>query len=182
MDLSFRAITAVFGHFGIEWNLAEASEDDLHRLAQWIGFYKERRRLLLGGETVRMDGADPRTRVHGVVAHDRSAAIFAAAVLDSSNPEPPARLKLRGLDPTTTYRVAPLFIGPLPSGLEPPAWWGAPSDADALAQQEYWDRHERSDVRFEGGLFRGDVLQAAGLASPRLHPDQAVVYLLESSD
>jgi alpha-galactosidase len=181
MDLSFRAITAVFGHFGIEWNLAEATEDDLRRLAQWIAFYKERRGLLLGGDTVRMDGADPRTRVHGVVAHDRSAAIFAAAVLDSSNPEPPARLKLRGLDPTTTYRVAPLFIGPLPSGLEPPEWWGAPSDADALAQQEYWDRHERSDVRFEGGLFRGDVLQAAGIASPRLHPDQAVVYVVTSA-
>lgn len=176
MDLSFRAGTAVFGHFGIEWDLAHADERDLRDLSHWIEFYKTRRGLLLGGEVVRIDGTDPRIVAHGVVAHDRSAALFSVAVLDSAHPEPPARLRLRGLDSGRTYRVTPVLLGALPSGLIPPTWWGAPSDAEALAAQEYWDRAERWDVTFPGAAFRGDVLAHAGVASPRLHPDQVVIY------
>ncbi|GAA1963046.1 alpha-galactosidase [Microbacterium deminutum] len=178
MDLSFRAIAAIFGHLGIEWDLGKASESDLDRLARWIRFHKENRALLLGGDVIRMDGADPRILVHGVVSPDRSQAIFAAAVLDTTHPEPAARLKLRGLDPAVTYRIAPVLIGPLPSGLEPPEWWGPPSDAASLGDDHYWHRRPRNDVEYEGGRFRGDLLQTSGVASPRVHPDQALVYRL----
>ena len=70
----------------------------------------------------------------------------------------------------------------MPSGLIPPAWWGAPSDAEALATQEYWDRAERADVSYPGASFRGDVLALVGVASPRLHPDQAVLYRVVALD
>ncbi|GAA1935366.1 alpha-galactosidase [Microbacterium aoyamense] len=176
MDLSFRAGTAVFGHFGIEWDLGDVSETDLERLARWIDFYRSERELLLGGELVRIDAPDPDVIAHGVVASDRTSALFSVAVLGGIRPDPPARLRLRGLDPDRRYRVAPLFIGALPSGLIAPEWWGRPSDAEALAAQEYWDRHERSDVSFPGGVFRGDLLHETGLASPRVNPDQLVMY------
>lgn len=176
LDLSFRASTAIFGHLGIEWNLGEASDAELALLARWIEFHKEHRALLLGGEVVRMDTSDPRVFVHGVVAPDDGAAIFSAALLDTTVPEPAARLKLRGLDPDRSYHVQPIFIGPLPSGLIPPLWWGEPSDTENLAAQEYWDRAARSDVSFPGARFRGDVLAHVGVASPRVHPDQAVIY------
>ena len=182
LDLSFRAITAVFGHLGIEWDLGEATDAELSVLARWIAFHKEHRGLLLGGELVRMDTADPRIVVHGVVAADDSEALFSAAVLDTAHPEPPARLRLRGLDPERTYRLTPVFIGALPSGLIPPAWWGEPSDAEALASQEYWDRAERADVIYPGASFRGDVLATVGVAAPRLHPDQAVLYRAVAAD
>ena len=48
-DLNFRAATAVFGHLGIEWDLAKASEAELAELGDWISFYKQNRSLLLGG-------------------------------------------------------------------------------------------------------------------------------------
>ena len=182
LDLTFRAITAVFGHLGIEWDLGEATDAELSVLARWIAFHKEHRGLLLGGELVRMDTADPRIVVHGVVAADDSEALFSAAVLDTAHPEPPARLRLRGLDPERTYRLTPVFIGALPSGLIPPAWWGEPSDAEALASQEYWDRAERADVIYPGASFRGDVLATVGVAAPRLHPDQAVLYRAVAAD
>ena len=37
MPLSLRCATALFGHFGIEWDLTEASDEDLAELAAWIG-------------------------------------------------------------------------------------------------------------------------------------------------
>ncbi len=88
-DLGFRAATAVFGHLGIEWDLTEAADDELAELGAWISFYKRERGLLLGGDLVRIDVADPRLLVHGVVAPDRSRAIFAAASIDSLYPDPP---------------------------------------------------------------------------------------------
>jgi alpha-galactosidase len=182
LDLAFRASTAIFGHLGIEWDLGEATDAELDLLARWIAFHKEHRALLLGGEVIRVDTPDPRTVVHGVVAADRSEGLFSAAVLDSTHPDPPARLKLRGLHPTRTYLVSPVLIGTLPSGLIPPLWWGPPSDAEVLATQEYWDRAERADVSYPGERFRGDVLAKVGVASPRLHPDQAVLYRVVAVD
>ena len=35
-DLSFRAGTALFGHFGIEWDIASASEQERAELSRWV--------------------------------------------------------------------------------------------------------------------------------------------------
>src|SRR4029453_1750990 len=69
-DLSFRAATAIFGHLGVEWDLARATEAELRELAEWIAFFKQHRGYLLGGDLVRMDTADPDVVVHGVVSPD----------------------------------------------------------------------------------------------------------------
>ena len=88
-DLAFRAATAIFGHLGIEWDLAEATRGrDRRAGAPGSTFYKEQRDLLLGGDLVRMDGYDDRILVHGVVAPDRSRALFAMVALDSLYPDP----------------------------------------------------------------------------------------------
>jgi alpha-galactosidase len=42
-DLGFRAGTALFGHLGIEWDLALASEREMAELKAWIAFYIPRR-------------------------------------------------------------------------------------------------------------------------------------------
>ena len=55
-DLGFRAGTALFGHLGIEWDLAQASDQEMAELRAWIAFYKEHRRFLLH----RRPGADGR--------------------------------------------------------------------------------------------------------------------------
>jgi alpha-galactosidase len=153
-DLGFRAGTAIFGHLGIEWDLAEATDAELAELRAWIAFYREQRDLLLGGDLVRMDALDDRILVHGVVAPDRSRALFAMVTTDSVAPDPPGRLRFRGLDHDRLYRVRPLFVGAAPD-LRPPRWWGA-------------DR--------QGQVFSGAALAQAGVAGPRVHPDQVVLY------
>ncbi|MEP6650896.1 MAG: alpha-galactosidase [Lapillicoccus sp.] len=159
-DLSFRAGTAVFGHLGIEWDLAQASAAELDDLAAWIGFYKEHRALLLGGDLVRMDGFDEHVWVHGVVAPDRSAAIYAMATVGSLAATPGPRLRFRGLDAAGSYRLRPVVVGSPPHGLEAARWWGA-------------------GPAYGGGVFTGAALASVGVAAPMLHPDQVVLFHAE---
>jgi alpha-galactosidase len=175
-DLAFRAGTAVFGHLGVEWDLAQASPEEILGLRRWIAFYKQERALLLGGDVVRMDGPDSNVMVHGVVSRDRSRAIFAAAALDSLYPDPAGRLKLRGLDPDATYRVEPVFPWTTPSGLLPPVWWGRPTAAGQAVEPTSLRGPTRDEVIFPGATLPGAVLTKVGVASPRIHPDQVVLY------
>jgi alpha-galactosidase len=69
-DLSFRAGTALFGHFGIEWDIASATPDERAELRRWVDCYKQLRGLLHSGRVVRADHPDPAFWVHGVVATD----------------------------------------------------------------------------------------------------------------
>ena len=164
-DLGFRAATAIFGHLGIEWDLALATDEELAELRPWLDFYKAQRDLLLAGDVVRMDVADERTFVHGVVAADRSRAIVAQVDLDSTRHGPSTRLRFRGLDPERRYAVRPALVGGRPSGLRTPLWWGD-GGADGTA--------------YAGVVVTGAALEHTGLAAARIHPDQAVLYLVDA--
>ncbi|MEU8817095.1 alpha-galactosidase [Actinoplanes sp. NPDC048796] len=146
-DLSFRAGTAIFGHLGIEWDLTTASPAELSELTDWIARYKDWRDLLLGGDLVRMDGYGDDVLVHGVVAPDRSRALIAMVTMASPYPDPPAPLRFRGLDPRRLYRLRPLQ--PVD---HPPRWWA------------------------EDLVLTGAILEHAGVAGPRVHPDTVVLY------
>ena len=67
-DLSFRAATAIFGHFGIEWDLTTATARGAGPAREWVSFYKANRGLLMGGDLVRLDFPDPNVLAYGVVA------------------------------------------------------------------------------------------------------------------
>ena len=161
-DLSFRAATAVFGHLGIEWDLARASEQELTELAGWVGFFKEHRSLLLGGDLVRLDVADDSLVAHGVVSPDRRRAIFGFHSVGRSEATSLGRLRFPGLDAACRYRVVPVGVGD-PSGLRSPAWW----DAEAP----------------RGGIvLSGAALASAGLMAAGVHPDQSLLYRLDAVD
>lgn len=151
-DLSFRAGTAVFGHLGIEWDLTRASEAERADLAAWVTFFKAHRALLLDGDLVRMDLPDPTVCGHGVVAYDRSEAIYSYASIAQSEVVLPGRLRFPGLDPDRRYRIAPVLVGRPPSGLRPPLWWA------------------------EGVTMSGAALAFAGVMAPVVDPDQVVLY------
>ena len=53
--LDFRAGTALFGHFGIEWDLTTADAAERARLAEWVALYRALRPLLHSGTVVRGD-------------------------------------------------------------------------------------------------------------------------------
>jgi alpha-galactosidase len=176
-DLNFRAATAVFGHFGVEWNLLDLSGRAAAELSAWIDFYKRQRALLHSGDLVRMDDAGAGTSVQAVIAQDRSEALLGFALVEFPLADPGPNITLRGLDPVRSYRVRPVFVGAEPSGLEPPPWWGEPS-----VQRPRYEGHPILDVveaaQFPGAIFTGAVLEHVGMAPPILHPEQAVLFLV----
>ncbi|MEI2777817.1 MAG: alpha-galactosidase [Tetrasphaera sp.] len=174
-DLNFRAATALFGHLGIEWDLAQASDRALGELRAWIGFYKENRELLLTGDLVRIDDPGDGFLAHGVVAPDKSRALFAYVAVANPLADPGPALRLRGLDPHQTYAVRPVLVGGAPSGLVAPLWWGGAAEADEPLDPSHPYPGLQAPISFPGADFRGDVLAAVGVRPPRLHPDQAVL-------
>ncbi len=174
-DLGFRAGTAVFGHLGIEWDLACATGDELGELADWIAFYRSSRRLLLAGDLVRMDGHDPHLAVHGVVAPDRSEAVIAVAALGSLDASPGPRVRFRGLTPDAPYRIRPALVGRTPSGLLPPLWWGAGASAPHALESGQHAPAPSEPGTAAGTVLTGAALAETGFAPPLVHPDQVVL-------
>jgi alpha-galactosidase len=158
-DLSFRTATALFGHAGIEWDVAAASTEERAALAAWIEFYKRHRGLLHSGEVVHADHPDPAAAVHGVVAGDRSQALYAYVQLASSPFAVPPPARLPGLDPARGYLVEPVHPAGPPRAIErvPPPWYAA-----------------------GGVVLPGVALDAAGLAMPALAPEQALLLRVSS--
>jgi alpha-galactosidase len=152
-DLSFRAATALFGHFGMEWDIREAEGEVLTELRDAVTLYKKHRTLLHSGVAVHADLPDPAYLLHGVVAQDSSEALFAFVSVASSAAEHPGRVQFPGLDPERRYRVTVAF----PSGggayiqRRPPSWLAEGFEATGLA------------------------LAKVGLPMPILNPEHAIV-------
>ncbi len=182
-DLGFRAATAVFGHLGIEWDLRAASTSELAELAEWILFYKENRSLLNGGDLVRIDFPEPGFIGAGVVAPDRSRAVYSHALCDWPDAVSLGRITLPGLDPQRRYRVTPMIVGAAPSGLRPPLWWGLERDAtnhiEELRQGSLPRLIGRDD---QGVVLSGRALCEVGLMHGPTHPDQSVLLMAEAVD
>ncbi|WP_151523485.1 alpha-galactosidase [Serinicoccus kebangsaanensis] len=123
-DLDFRAGTALWGHLGIEWDLATCSEEELTELSHWVAFHTSHRELLHTGRVVNGDHHDDATWVHGTVAQDRSEALYQVASLRRPDTTGPHRVRLPGLDPAVRYRVTLESPGqdPLPAGLGVVPW------------------------------------------------------------
>jgi alpha-galactosidase len=151
--IDFRAGTALFGHFGIEWDLTRAGEAERDRLAAWVRLYKQLRGLLHNGTVVRSDHPDPSLWVHGIVAADLSQAVYAIASTATAVWSPPGQVRLPGLSPDATYRLAPLPPG---DELHAPTKHALP----------WWDA---------GVELSGRTLAVAGVQAPVLFPERLVL-------
>ncbi|NYD42926.1 alpha-galactosidase [Nocardioides panaciterrulae] len=141
LPLDFRAATALFGAFGIEWDLTRAGEDDLDRLADWVARFKRLRPLLHSGRVVRPESADPAVLLHGVVAADRSEALMAHVQLEESAHNRGVAVRVPGLDPDATYHLA--WEGPVELthvSMSAPLPPDGPTDGVAVAGRVLADR------------------------------------------
>ena len=182
-DLSFRAATAIYGHLGIEWDLTTATTQQLAELAEWISFYKANRTLLMRGDLVRLDSPDPTLYCYGIIAPDRSTAIYTIATIAQSDVMLPGRLRFPGLDPNRRYRIRPVPLGQPPSGLRPPRWWQATTtpklESPGQPQTHNWG------LPSDGGpglTLPGAALTTTGLTPAKTHPEQAILYRADAID
>ncbi|HVU90800.1 MAG TPA: alpha-galactosidase [Jatrophihabitans sp.] len=161
-SLDFRAATALFGAFGIEWDLTAATEEELTALAGWVELHKQWRDVLHTGRVVRMESSDLAVWGHGVVAADRRRALFAHVQLDESVSNRGAVLRPRGLDPDTGYRAR--WVGPVAGGRVS----GAPAPDPVGPAGE--------------AVLSGSELARDGLWFPRRRPEQVLLFALEAAD
>jgi alpha-galactosidase len=155
--LSFRLITALFGHAGIEEDLTRSSAEDLEKFALWAALYRELRPLLHSGRVVRGDLGAEATVLHGVVSADRTAAVFCWAQLVTAPEGQAGQVRFPGLAVDRDYRVRIRGEVGHPSmhQVAPPPW---------VSQA------------FESWVpVPGAVLVNAGLSMPTLNPEQAML-------
>jgi alpha-galactosidase len=110
-SLGFRAATALFGAFGIEWDLSRASEEELDELAGWVALHKRHRPLLHSGRMLRIPVDDPAVLAHGVVAPGGTEALLAHVQIDESASNRGVVLRVPGLPPTARYSLE--WVGPI---------------------------------------------------------------------
>jgi alpha-galactosidase len=159
--LAFRAATALFGHFGIEWDLRDASSAELDQLAAWVDLYKQERELIHTGTAVHSDYPDEAYWAHGYVAPDQDCAIISFVALATSVAVHPGRIRIPGLRDEAIYRIEPIELSAsalmrVKGGA--PSWW---TDPIALS---------------------GSVLGRIGLPAPMLYPEQALLFRLVAVD
>lgn len=150
LALDFRAATALFGAFGVEWDLSTATEEELDRLAEWVGVHKRFRALLHTGRMVRPESADPAVLLHGVVAADGTEALLAHVQLDESAANRGTVVRVPHLAPDATYQLS----------------WGGPVDRSAVSRSVPLPEHGPAP----GRGVRGAVLATRGFWIPRRRP------------
>jgi alpha-galactosidase len=156
-ELSFRAVTALFGHAGLEWDITQCTEDELAHLKNWATYYQQNRDLLHSGNMVRVDRVDDTSFVHGVVSQDQRNAIFAYVTLGTQGGSRPAGIRFAGLNEHSQYRVRAAF----PAG-EPKF-------------------QQRANVQWLDGVeLSGSALMHMGLRAPILFPDNAFLIEIEA--
>jgi alpha-galactosidase len=161
LSLDFRAATALFGAFGIEWNLTEATDADLDQLADWVTRYKTYRELLHTGRTVRIDVTDDTALAHGVIAADQQSALFAYVQLDESAHVRGVELRIPGLKAEQLYDVR----------------WEGPFNPQPPSRSRRLD-----EAGPTGGVpVTGAVLAEVGLWIPRRRPETILLINIEAA-
>ena len=84
--------------------------------------------------------------------------------------------------PAVGYRVRPILVGSAPAGLRPPAWWGSPPGMWQEAHRFPLLPRISPHADFPGEVLSGSALEHVGVASPRMHPDQAVLYRADATE
>lgn len=159
IPLAFSGAVALFGHFGIEWDLTTLDERDRALVGEWVALARRVRPLVATGRVVNADVIDPGLDVRGVVAAGREHAFFTIAQTQTLISSPGGRVRLPGLDPDREYRVRLVTPGGL---VQEPA-------QSPLA----WAHHDT--------VLTGRQLAVTGIRPPVQNPQRAVVVELTTA-
>ncbi len=111
LSMALRVASAMFGHMGVELDLAAANADDVAELARGIALHKQHRALIHGG---RRHHLETMAGIHAflVVGADGREALLSYTVVIEPGGIFPDRLRLAGLDPDADYRLTPVWPQP----------------------------------------------------------------------
>ena len=162
LSLDFRAATAMFGAFGVEWDLTRASEAELDALAEWVGRYKTFRPLLHSGRMVRIDSSDPTVLMHGVVATDGMAGLLAHVQMDDSAHNRGVTMRVPGLRPDARFNLR----------------WEGPVVRQFLSVAPQVHAYGPTG----GAVINGRALATGGVWIPRRMPETILLIAVTAAD
>jgi alpha-galactosidase len=157
-SLGLRIAVALFGSFGIEWDITECSAEELDQLRDGITAYRRLRGLLHTGVLAHPASGDDGLQITSVTAPDAGRSVIRVARVTSSDRALPRLLRLVDLDPEAQYLVRPVPELRMPRAIEPtpPPWL------------------DRGHV-----VLTGAALAQRGIRLPLLGPGQALVLEVE---
>jgi alpha-galactosidase len=158
LSIAMRAATALMGHMGAELNLLTEDDADLDQLKAAIALYKTHRGLLHSGDHYRLD-TPPYLNAFGIVAKDKSEALFSLAYLTGHHTTLPTQLTLDGLDPLARYRIRLVW---------PAAWKPviSPCIIDAMG------------LNADGSVYSVEALMRVGMQLPLSFPETVLLFYL----
>lgn len=160
ISMAMRAATALTGHMGLELNLLTEREADLVELKSAIALHKQHRQLLHDSDIYRLDTV-PHHLASGVVARDKSEALFSFSYMWGDQHVLPGRLQFAGLDPARNYHLTLIW---------PEAWQAV--KAPSLI--------EKLDLGGAGAEFSGAALMQAGMQLPHAQPETCLLFHLKA--
>ena len=155
-ELHFRAISALFGHAGLEWDITTCTKEELSQLKTWSEYYKAKRDLIHSGTPVRVDSPEEYF-LQGVVSQDKSKALFSYATLQAAAGSRPDALCFPGLETTKSYRIRAVYPAGEPKFIQ------------------------RTQVAWLDGItLTGRALAEVGVRAPILYPENALLIEIEA--
>ncbi len=157
-SLAFRALTALWGHMGLELDPVTISETDKQAYRHYVALHKQWRTLLHSGDNYQLAVEDNAAqRAHMVLATDKSRALVGITQLAMGTYSLSGVLRIPALLPGVMYRI---------SVLEQPQGFN-----DIVNRQPPWTR--------QGICLSGEWLANVGLAMPLLDPESALLLAVE---
>lgn len=106
----YRALTAMFGHFGVEADVRLLSVAERQQLAEWIALHKTRRADFHCGRSRVWDHPDQGVKVTGVITNDQQRAHVVVAQQTMPARAVSAPVRISGLLPQQHYVVRPVCL------------------------------------------------------------------------
>jgi len=106
LPMAFRAWVAAQRHMGFEMDLRELSAEETATLTEITAWYRVNRDWMHAGDILALDSADPAVTAELQRSADGARFVVFAGQAAASAQIAPRPLRLNGLDPAATYRVA----------------------------------------------------------------------------
>lgn len=157
-DITFRALTSFFSHFGAEFNLFELDDKEENILKTYISLHKQYRDIIHHGRSIRLELSDPLRNGLGVVSSDMKTALFCIVQMDIPTQTSARTICFSHLDPDSTYRLR--LIRPVHHSIE-----------SKLVNPENW---------YSGFRLPGKTLMQTGISIFLPWPGTGVMFELKS--
>lgn len=155
LSMEMRAATALFGHMGMELDLAEMTEDEAKTLKNAVDIHKKHRSLIHSGDVIRLD-SPKYANAFMMASKDQNEALVSYAQVGTRAATTPELLRLRGLNAKQSYQLNVV--------------WPQTDVGVALDQLDH----------LNGMKVSGAVLMSVGMQLPAMNPETAVILHLSS--